>query len=185
MVAVLHEIHAPVFRRIDAQFFCHDVGLAFTGKGTLRVARRAHVSARKFIGVNVFLFDVGVGNPVRPRGFMGAHEKTLGSISAISAAVENIFHLLGDQQPVFFHTGFDLDRCAVAWIAGDQLLGIINEEFHRAATFLRQHIAKSDFVGIALAAEIPPDITRMNHDIRGGNLQRAAHLLAHGERALG
>src|SRR5947208_1688063 len=83
-------------------FFGHDVRLAFARKRTLRVTRRAHVAAGEFIGVDVFFFDVGVGNPVRPRSFVSADEKTLRAVSAVSTAVKNIFHLMSDQYAVFF-----------------------------------------------------------------------------------
>src|SRR5262245_15569289 len=73
----------------------------------------------------------------------------------------------------------------MTWIAGDQLLGIVDEEFYRLTSFLRQHITKRNFVGISLSTKIPADIARMNHDVRGGNLQRISHLLAHCERTFG
>ena len=186
MIAVLHKVHAPVFRRVDAQFFGHDVRLAFARKRTLRVTRRAHVAAGEFIGVDVFFFDVGVGNPVRPRSFVSADEKTLRAVSAVSTAVKNIFHLMSDQYAVFFYAGFDLDRGGVARIPSDQFLGIVDQKLHRpAAALLGQGITKRDFVRVSLASEIAANIAWVNDQVGGRNLQRASHLLAHGERAFG
>ena len=168
MIAVLHKVHAPVFRRVDAQFFGHDVRLAFARKRTLRVTRRAHVAAGEFIGVDIFFFDVGVGNPVRPRSFVSADEKTLRAVSAVSTAVKNIFHLLSDQYAVFFYAGFDLDRGGVARIPSDQFLGIVNEKLHRpAAALLGQGITKRDFVRVSLASEIAANVAWVNDQVGG------------------
>ena len=114
---------------------------------------------------------------------MRADQIALRPVGAVGAAVENKFDMLGDHQAVFLHAGLDLDHRAVARIAGDQLLGIIDQQLDRPAGFFRQRITERDIVAVALAAEIAADIARMNDQTRRRDLQRVADLIAHVERA--
>ena len=115
---------------------------------------------------------------------MGSDQIALGPIGTVSAAVENKLDMFGDDEAVFLDPGFDLDHRAVARIAGDQFLGVIDQQFHRPPGPARQRVAKRDIVAVAFAAEIAADVARMNDQARGRNLQCTADHFAHAERTL-
>ena len=102
-------------------------------KKALQMARRAHVTARHLVGIDIFFFDQTIGHAIRSRRIVGADEIALRPIGAVSAAVENEFDMLGDHQAVFLDAGFDFDHRAVARIARDQLFGVVDHQFDRPA----------------------------------------------------
>ena len=71
-IAVMHEIFPSKCDRVHAQPPRHQIHLRFVGEKALRLARRAHMAAGDFIGVNDFLVDMDVGDLVRPGRFFGS-----------------------------------------------------------------------------------------------------------------
>jgi hypothetical protein len=84
-------------------------------------------------------------------------------VSAVSAAVENEFDVLGDQDTVFLHAGFYLDYGAMARISRREFFGVIDHQLNRSTARLREGITDGNIVAVAFAAEISTDITWMNN----------------------
>ena len=95
------------------KLFGDHVHLAFIGKESLGIAGRAHMAAGDLVRVNHVFFDEHVRNLVRPSGQVRAVEKSVGFERAVSAAVEDKTHTVGDQGAVFFYTGFNVDDRSV------------------------------------------------------------------------
>ncbi len=100
-IAVAHQVNFSERHRIHFQLAGDEIHLRFVGEKSLRIARRAHVAAGNFVGVDDFLFDKDVGNIIRSGGFLRTDQITLGFECAIGAAIENIFHFMRDQPAVF------------------------------------------------------------------------------------
>ena len=125
-IAVAHEIHPAKLHRVHAQALGDHVSLAFGREKRLQMARRAHVTAGHLIGINVIFFDQTIRHAIGSGRIVGADEIALRPIGAVSTAIEDELNMLRDQDAVFLDSGLDLDHRAVARIAGDQFLGIIN-----------------------------------------------------------
>src|SRR6266568_4514026 len=121
-VTVSHQIHSAETRGIHAQFFGDHIHLRFIGKNSLWIARRSHMPARHLIGVNDLFLDQHVFHSVRPGRFVGAKEIADRFERAVSAAVEDKIHVMGEDTAVSRYPGLDFDDRSMSWIPGYELV---------------------------------------------------------------
>ena len=110
LIAVLEHVFALEFSRVQAKFSRHDIHLAFVGEKPLRVAGRAHMSARHFVGVDHSFFDQTIGNLVRPRAGRSADQISRRLHRSVSAAIEDEIEMVRHDGAIFLHAGLHLDN---------------------------------------------------------------------------
>ena len=70
-IAIMHKVFSAKRDRVHAQPSGQQIHLRFIGEKALRLARRAHMAAGNFVGINNFFVDVDIGNIIGARRFLG------------------------------------------------------------------------------------------------------------------
>src|SRR4029077_11780841 len=89
---------------------------------------------------------------------MRAVEKGIWLKGPVCPAVEDKIQMLGDQGPVFFDSGFDVDNGSMPRISGHELFVVVHHQLYRTSGLFRQQINDGEIHKIALAAEVAADI---------------------------
>jgi hypothetical protein len=143
--------------------------LALVGKETLRVSRRAHVTAGNLIRVNHPLFDQTVGDPIRPGASRRADQVARRLHRSVRAAIEEKVDMVRHDGTVFLDARFDLDDRGVARIAGSQFFSVVHHHLDCLAALLRQKVGDGHVHEPTLAAEIAADVHRMKDQLFFGD----------------
>ena len=119
------------------------------GEDGLRFSRGAHKAARDGVGIHLEPFNVHVGYLIGPACLRSSAQVYGGDglEAAVGAAVKNYPCLMRHHGAISLDPGFELDNRRMAGIARRQLLDVVHDHPHRAASTPRQKIGQGDVHG--------------------------------------
>ena len=155
------------------------------GEDGLRLARPAHVPARRVVGVDHVLHHARVFRSVGSSRRLRAAEVPRWLEARVRAAVEHDGYVVRGDRAVLPDAGAHPQPGVVARVRGQELLRVVEHHPHRpAAHRLREHVAQRDVHRRALAAEVAADGDRVEDDALRLDAERPRDLRAHRVRRL-
>src|SRR4029453_8245061 len=153
--------------------------MGLDGKDGLRFSGSAHEAPWDSIGIHLHALDVHMGYFIGPACLRRSAQVDSGHglKAAIGTAVEHHPDLMRYDGTVAFHPGFELDNSRVAGIASRQLLDVVHDHPHRAASMQRQEVCQRDVHRRALAPVVTTNGDRIQADTLFGEPQRDRELL--------
>ena len=106
LLAFAYQILQAELVRIHTEFACDGIYMRFRGEESLRLAGRAHLPAREIIRVDARNLDARVRGAIAAAGVSNTSHDRPWSESAVGAAVQIGVHLMGNDRPIPFDTGF-------------------------------------------------------------------------------